>query len=103
MTATGRGSIKAMKRKNTKRRHPQSLPTHAPRLVPREPLPPYTVVPGPTPHPVSDRAGHSFGVNPPVPDKSRPDNWNTNNAYLFCVDLFNAGYYWARHGQWERL
>src|SRR4051794_23916492 len=31
------------------------------RLLPDEPLPPYSFVPGRFPHPVRDPAGHSFG------------------------------------------
>jgi uncharacterized protein len=81
--------------------HPQ--PAQVSRLVPQEPLPPYTFVPGRAPHPVSDPAGHRFGLNPPVPDKLDPDHWETNKAYLFGLDLFNAGYFWESHEQWESL
>src|SRR3954452_20236915 len=76
---------------------------HPSRLVPDEPLPPYTFVPGRTPHPVSDPTGHSFGVTPHQPPELDPEQWAANRTYLFGIDLFNAGYYWEAHEQWEAL
>src|SRR5579862_4989072 len=73
------------------------------RLVPGLSLPPYTFVPGQTPHPFSDPAGHSFGVVATAPPKLQPAQWEGNQTYLFGFDLFNAGYYWESHEQWESL
>jgi predicted metal-dependent hydrolase len=78
-----------------------SLPR--PRYLPDRPLPPYTYVPGRSPHPVSDPAGHLFGraQEPAAPIDA--DNWHTNRAYLYGIDLFNHGYYWEAHETWEAL
>jgi hypothetical protein len=65
--------------------------------------PPYAFVPGLTPHPVSDPAGHSFGqprCHPPALD---PANWRDSADYLHGIDLFNAGFYWEAHEVWEGL
>ncbi len=78
-------------------------PRSAPRLVPDEPFPPYAFVPGRSPHPESDPAGHSFGVpRGPVPPPD-PERWADCRPYLFGLDLFNAGYPWESHVQWESL
>jgi predicted metal-dependent hydrolase len=74
-----------------------------PRLLPGRPLPPYTFVPGRTPHPVSDPAGHMHGHAPEPAERLDPDRWQDNVAYLFGIDLFNAGFYWEAHESWERL
>ena len=76
--------------------------THA-RLVPDRPLPPYTFVPGQTPHPVSDPEGHSYGAPHETPAPVAPDDWQSSRAYLFGIDLFNAGFYWEAHETWEGL
>jgi hypothetical protein len=75
-----------------------------PRFAPGVPLPPYTYVPGRTPHPISDPAGHSYGKTAeaaaaPVDDS----NWSQSTPYLHAVDLFNRGYYWEAHEAWESL
>ena len=73
------------------------------RLVPVKPFPPYSFVPGRSPHPVSDPAGHSFGLRPGQPADLEPERWAANETYLYGIDLFNAGYYWEAHEQWEGL
>jgi hypothetical protein len=73
------------------------------RLVPEEPFPPYTFVPGQSPHPVSDPAGHSFGRTPPLPPRPDPESWQACKPYLYGIDLFNAGYYWESHVEFESL
>lgn len=73
------------------------------RLVPDESFPPYTFVPGRFPHPVSDPAGHSFGIVPSAAPALDPDHWAQNRRYLYGIDLFNAGYYWEAHEAWESL
>jgi hypothetical protein len=74
-----------------------------PRLVPDEPFPPYAFVPGRSPHPTSDPAGHSFGIEPVVPPRVEPERWHECRPYLYGIDLFNAGYYWESHVAWESL
>jgi uncharacterized protein len=73
------------------------------RLVPERPLPPYTFVPDRAPHPVSDPAGHSFGIQPIVPEVLDAKNWPASKTYLYGIDLFNARYYWESHVEWESL
>jgi uncharacterized protein len=73
------------------------------RLVPDEPFPPYSFVPGRFPHPFSDPAGHSFGTAPVPQPALDSDQWATNRHYLYGIDLFNAGYYWEAHEVWESL
>jgi hypothetical protein len=72
-----------------------------PRFLPDVPLPPYTHVPGRTPHPVSDPRGHSFGRAPEP--AAVPDDWRGSRAYLRGLDLFNHGFYWEAHEEWEAL
>jgi hypothetical protein len=80
-----------------------AVPETRPRFLPDEPLPPYTYVPGKTPHPVSDPAGHSFGVAPERPPTPDPERWWECRAYLRGIDLFNHGFYWEAHEAWEGL
>ena len=72
-----------------------------PRLVPDEPFPPYAFIPGRSPHPTSDPAGHSFGIAPVVPPRIEPERWYESRPYLYGIDLFNARYYWESHVAWE--
>jgi ribosome biogenesis protein Tsr3/predicted metal-dependent hydrolase len=74
-----------------------------PRFVPDIALPPYTFVPGRTPHPVRDPGGHHFGKTPELPPPLDSDRWRDNRTYLYGVDLFNHGYYWESHEEWEGL
>lgn len=60
-------------------------------------LPPYTYVPGVTPHPISDPAGHMFQ------DSEVLDSWTQKQVLAWGVQLFNAGYYWESHEVWEHL
>jgi hypothetical protein len=80
-----------------------STPALPLRLVPDEPLPPYTFIPGRTPHPVSDPAGHMYGRHDEPPEPLDPARWQANRAYLRGFDLFNGGYYWEAHEVWEGL
>jgi hypothetical protein len=73
------------------------------RLVPEVPLPPYSFVPGQTPHPRSDPAGHSYGRPSPPPPPLDPARWAESQAYLFGFDLFNHGFFWEAHETWEGL
>jgi hypothetical protein len=69
----------------------------------RIPLPPYSYVPGVSPHPVSDPAGHHHGVADPVVRHFHAQRWNACQPYLYGIDLFNAGFYWEAHEQWEAV
>lgn len=71
------------------------------RYVPARPLPPYAYVPGRTPHPVTDPAGHSFGVREATPAFVPADRWLENEEYRYGADLFNAGFFWEAHEAWE--
>jgi uncharacterized protein len=73
------------------------------RLLPDEPFPAYAYVPGRSPHPTADPAGHSYGIEPVVPPKVEPDRWRESRPYLYGIDLFNAGFYWESHVAWESL
>lgn len=66
-------------------------------------FPPYSYVPGHTPHPVSDPAGHMFGEPHQTAEPLRLDNWQASAEYRYGVDLFNHGYYWESHEAWESL
>lgn len=66
-------------------------------------FPPYTYVPGQTPHPVSNPAGHMFGHELPKPAPLDPARWRESETYLYGIDLFNHGYYWEAHETWESL
>ena len=74
-----------------------------PRFAPDAAFPPYTFVPGRTPHPVRDPAGHLFGQTLDVPPPLDPERWLECRAYLHGIDLFNHGYYWEAHEVWEGL
>ena len=76
---------------------------HPPRYLPDQPLPSYTYIPGRSPHPISDPAGHQFGQPPEPPDSLDVDHWQANRAYRYGIDLFNHGYYWEAHEAWEGL
>ena len=74
-----------------------------PRLIPDQPFPPYSFVPGHHPHPMSDPLGHSYGqVMEPV-EPPDPMCWSQCRPYLRGIDLFNHGYYWEAHEEWESL
>jgi hypothetical protein len=66
-------------------------------------FPDYRFVPGLTPHPRRDPNGHSFGTEEPRPDHVAPESWRDNQTYLYGVDLYNYGYWWESHEQFEAL
>ena len=68
-----------------------------------EPLPPYSYVPGFSPHPVSDPRGHMYKHVAGTPSALEPERWQDSTAYLYGVDLFNHGFYWEAHEAWESL
>lgn len=61
-------------------------------------LPPYTHVPGRTPHPISDPAGHMH-------QHHAADTTTRTNQQWFddALHLFQQGYYWEAHEAWEQL
>ena len=67
------------------------------------PFPPYSYVPGQNPHPTSHVDGHSYGHPDPVVDNFSVEHWNECSTFLFGVDLFNAGFFWESHEQWEAV
>lgn len=75
----------------------------APRYCPARELPPYSYVPGQSPHPLSDPRGHSFGRHEPPVAALDEATWRQNETWLYAIDLFNHGYYWEAHEAWEAL
>lgn len=76
----------------------------AQRLLPSADLPAYTHVPGSdTPHPYRDPRGHSYQRKNPSPKPLNPAAWYESRSYLLGLDLFNFGYYWEAHDEWDRL
>ncbi len=67
------------------------------------PLPPYAHVPGRTPHPRRDPAGHSHGTPEPGSGAWAPRAWRRNELWLHAVDLFNEGFWWECHEALEGL
>jgi len=73
------------------------------RYLPGRPLPPYAFIAGHSPHPRKAPEGHSYGLPEPEAVPLTPSNWPTHEVYLRGIDLFNHGYYWEAHEQWEAL
>ncbi len=64
-------------------------------------LPRYTHVPGATPHPIRDPAGHAYGqAIPPCPAPTAED-WTPCWPLERGRVLFESGYYWEAHETWE--
>ena len=82
---------------------PADQPRPARRLVPDEPFPPYSFVPGRFPHPESDPQGHSFGVPRGAPAPLVPGDGPSCRTYLRGLDLLNGGYFWESHVEFESL
>lgn len=82
--------------------NPERQRRSPPRYAPEFAFPPYTYVPGRTPHPVSDPAGHMYGAGAETAELL-VDEWPRCRAYLRGIDLFNHGYYWEAHEVWESL
>jgi len=58
-------------------------------------------VPGKTPHPERSPDGHSYGVRAETVAFD-PERFFKNETFLYGVDLFNCGYFWEAHAEWER-
>lgn len=65
------------------------------------PLPPYTHIPGVTPHPISDPAGHMHGAAEHVASIDGP--LTAAEPFLWGRRLFQTGNYWEAHEAWEGL
>lgn len=65
------------------------------------PLPPYTHIPGVTPHPISDPVGHMHGATEHVDSITGP--LTASEPFLWGRRLFRSGYYWEAHEAWEGL
>lgn len=68
-----------------------------------DPLPRYRFVPGRSPHPRRDRAGHSYGRPEPRAERAEAAAWRSSRLYLFGIDLYNLGYFWESHEAFEAL
>ncbi len=79
---------------------PSPIWPDAPRLCSARPFPSYRHVPDRTPHPVTDSAGHQYGVTDSLAT-GRP--WETCEAYRFGIDLYHHGFLWESHEAWEPL
>ena len=74
------------------------------RLLPAVEIPRYTHIPGSgTPHPFRDPRGHSYDRKPLHTRPLIEPRWAENRSYLFGLDLFNLGFYWESHDEWDRL
>ena len=73
------------------------------RYAPGRDFPPYAFLPGRDPHPVRDPRGHSFGQEEAPAAYVSPEDWRTNEEYLFGADLYNHGYLWEAHEAWESI
>jgi hypothetical protein len=74
-------------------------------LYSSRPFPTYAYLPGTTPHPTRDPAGHSYEATPKSRRAAtwRVEDWRQLDDWLHGVDLFNAGFYWEAHEAWEGL
>lgn len=67
------------------------------------PFPRYRYVPGMSPHPRRDPAGHSFGLPELPPPPVVPERWRECETYLYGIDLYNFAYWWECHESLESL
>ena len=85
---------------------PLEAPSQSPPRRSSRMLPPYRHVPGLTPHPMRDPAGHSHGVAPQplkLSAERLAESWLECEPYLYGVDLFNRAYFWEAHEAWEEV
>ncbi len=66
-------------------------------------FPSYRFVPGLNPHPTGNPAGHSYKQHLEIKTHLSPDQWKSNDIYLFGIDLYHQGYLWESHEAWEAL
>ena len=74
------------------------------RLLPSSEVPRYAHIPGSgTPHPFRDPRGHSYDRKAMQAKPLIEVRWAENRTYLHGLDLFNLGFYWEAHDEWDRL
>ncbi len=73
------------------------------RFLPDVPLPLSTYVPGRTPRPVTEAPGNSAIAAAGNLLPFDPARWRDSRSFLRGVDLFNEGFYWEAHEEWEGL
>jgi len=61
-------------------------------------FPSYRYVPGKAPHPFRHPDGHMYHGEPQWPIG---ETWGTDPQFSYAADLFDHGYYWEAHEQWE--
>ena len=66
-------------------------------------LPPYAFTPGVNPHPYKSEQGHMYGQEEPKVKKIDQTHWQSNQDYLYALDLLNHGYFWESHVWFEAL
>ena len=64
------------------------------------PFPDQPHVPGKTPRPTESPA---FDAAQAAPIYTLDRQWRENAAYLYGIDLYNAGYFWEAHEVWEAV
>ena len=79
--------------------NPQFIDADIPRYTNKD-LPVYRHLPFRNAHPFLDKGGHSYGEKLTPPENFNPEHWQECEEYLYCIDLFNNGYWWEAH---ERL
>ena len=69
------------------------------------PLPPYRYVPGLHPHPFRHVDGHMYtdGCAPKEEPWSPQTDAQSDERFLYGVDLFNYRYFWEAHEAWESM
>jgi len=55
------------------------------------------------PHPIRDRAGHSYGREEEYLTRFEGEDWRSCEPYLYGIDLFNHGYWWEAHESLETV
>ena len=56
-----------------------------------------------TPHPISDKNGHSYNKSRIEFVQISMDSWQRNEEYLYAIDLFNNAFYWEAHETLEEF
>ena len=66
-------------------------------------FPPYRFIPRETPHPTEHPEGHSYKKKESPVEILTETNWSRHPTYLYAVDLYNYGYWWEAHENFEQL
>lgn len=65
------------------------------------PFPPYKFLPGKAQHP--EKVGGYLHGKDIEAELISEENYQSNDIYLYAIDLFNNQYYWEAHVYWESL